>query len=499
MVKCVSLPIGMGATGRLLDKQTGDPIGGAIVVAYETALVPQYHGSSRHCSNVTTTTTNEDGKYVLPPWVSHPIFPKLNNIIPFVIAHKSGYKMNGRYHEGPHPRKFSTDDIRSGDDYLIKSDFSVKKRMEYLDYLVWRTGTCRWDEGQKKHLYPLYLELLDEAKNIAETPEDKAILQGICEQVATVSISRSESVSSRDDPFSEGARIQEYLRKNIPECLTIKIDYTEKIRFLAALETHDLKTVRQMLKDGFDVERRYKYYRTPLAIASLAGDIEMVALLLQYSADPNALDQGYKKILQQIISSDSLDQKTSVKLVSILIKGGADPHRGDEWNNTPFLDSVKSGKLDVVSTMLDLGADVSDSDPEYRTYNYRRGPALHYVTNIDMARLLIQAGADISSLGLNKKTPLISAAENRKPEVVVYLKEQGANMDAQDGSGYTALMHAVVNYNNDKMYKNRKHKTKNIIEYLVKEGAKTDIVNDWGKTALDRTTDEEIRSILQNK
>ena len=69
-------------------------------------------------------------------------------------------------------------------------------------------------------------------------------------------------------------------------------------------------------------------------------------------------------------------------------------------------------------------------------------------------------------------TPLILAVYNNQPQVVTYLIEKGAAVDAQDFSGNTALMGASFKGYTD------------VVQQLIAAGADVNLVNGNGATAL---------------
>ena len=60
------------------------------------------------------------------------------------------------------------------------------------------------------------------------------------------------------------------------------------------------------------------------------------------------------------------------------------------------------------------------------------------VGKVEVVRLLIVAGANVSHVDIDGFTPASQAARNRHWEVVHLLAEAGANFDELDASGFTA-------------------------------------------------------------
>ena len=57
---------------------------------------------------------------------------------------------------------------------------------------------------------------------------------------------------------------------------------------------------------------------------------------------------------------------------------------------------------------------------------------LHFAANIDIARSLVEKGANIEHKDLAYWTPLHHACNNRKPDVVKYLIEMGVRIEEKE-------------------------------------------------------------------
>ena len=132
--------------------------------------------------------------------------------------------------------------------------------------------------------------------------------------------------------------------------------------------------------------------------------------------------------------------------VDILLSIGINPNTqiGDRFeclykNKTLLYLATTRGHKDVAKLLLDAGADPNKAtnDPESPlSWATKRG-------DIDIMKLLLAAGADPNTPGLFRKTPLYWAA-NGHIDVVKLLLNNGANPNiAADYSGQTPLINAV--------------------------------------------------------
>ena len=102
--------------------------------------------------------------------------------------------------------------------------------------------------------------------------------------------------------------------------------------------------------------------------------------------------------------------------------------------------------------------------------------ALHlaaFFGQIDTARVLIDQGADVNAASENdlSNRPLHSAAAGRHYAVCEVLIAGGADLDAQDAHGNTALMAAAM------------HGDRGLAELLIKRSASRAVRNEAGQTA----------------
>ncbi len=130
-----------------------------------------------------------------------------------------------------------------------------------------------------------------------------------------------------------------------------------------------------------------------------------------------------------------------------------------------FIKAVKSGKTDAVGDLIKRGADVNVKSNDGWT-------ALMCTHLVDIARLLIENGADIHARGSEDQTPLIHACRYGYTPIARLLIEKGAVIDARNKEGYTALIEAALNG------------CANAALLLIESGANLNLRNESGCTAL---------------
>lgn len=142
--------------------------------------------------------------------------------------------------------------------------------------------------------------------------------------------------------------------------------------------------------------------------------------------------------------------------------------------NTPLMAAVARNNLEKVLFLINQDADLNST-------NQAGSTALIWAAalgNSEIAETLLQAGAEITQRDTAGRSPLMIASKAGNPTTVKSLLEHGARVNAaQDGGvnevGQTALHHAVSVSNNER-----------VILDLIQNGADLDALDENGKTAL---------------
>lgn len=143
-----------------------------------------------------------------------------------------------------------------------------------------------------------------------------------------------------------------------------------------------------------------------------------------------------KELLKAAISA------TKAAEIKDLIKKGADVHTQNEWGLTPIMLAAQYNPcVAVLKALLDAGADITETEPKYRSN------ALHLAANKSSSPkvidALLAAGADLNAPNYLGETPLIMAVNaNSETSVVTELIKKGADINARDYQGHSVLDYA---------------------------------------------------------
>lgn len=183
----------------------------------------------------------------------------------------------------------------------------------------------------------------------------------------------------------------------------------------AAAQMGKYEVVQQLLARKADVNQPDEAGVTPLEHAVAASHSDVAQLLLEHNADPNhqgpqgqaltiAARQGHQIMLEMLIAHGAKVNAAGV---------------------SPLHEAARLGHNGIARLLIDAKADVQHPDDQGRT------PLHHAAANghIHMVRLLIASGADINAKDQRKITPLQLALENDHLEIQKVLLSGKANVD----------------------------------------------------------------------
>lgn len=230
----------------------------------------------------------------------------------------------------------------------------------------------------------------------------------------------------------------------------------------------DVEGVRALLNLGARVDAHCtEDGRTPLHLAASSGNVEITRMLLTAQANMNALDGLNRTPLHAAVTWKAQD------VITELLNHGADPQLVDIDLMSPMSYAARMADLDLLHFMIKSGMDVNDG------VKYRFMPPLHVAVHEGkwkVVRFLLEYGADPCAKDVDGTMPLLLAAQLGHRSLVESLlnalEPDQEVLNERDNTGNTVLHYAALNG------------WLEIVEQLIQLGADVNRTDPKGFTAL---------------
>ena len=234
--------------------------------------------------------------------------------------------------------------------------------------------------------------------------------------------------------------------------------------FFTAIENGDISKVRELLKNGTDVNS-----------TNAEG----------WSALHLAVKANKPAIVKELLSNKKINMNPTLPIDSVFTDSDT------KWyadGQTPLLLAAYYGYSDIVTMLLSYGADILAKDSIDDAMAIHIASAKGYYKVVEA--ILDSAAArnskiDIVNAGDNTgTTPLMWAAMNNQVTVISILIRYKANVNMQDDDGWTPLHFAAAS------------DSYRAVEILLNNGADANIADIDVKRAVNVTTDNDIEALL---
>jgi ankyrin repeat protein len=241
-----------------------------------------------------------------------------------------------------------------------------------------------------------------------------------------------------------------------------------------AARQNDLDAAQLLIRAGAKADVATRYGVTPMYFACENGNASMIDVILRAGVSPNAANPGGETALM------TASRSGNVEAVKLLLDRGADVNAKESVRGqTALMWAVLENHPDVVKLLLARGADINvqttvsipdgtSGKPEAKSGDIgAHGPGIYRARavptpsgamtailfaardgNLEMARILVDAKADLERPSANGTRPLVVAIINNHIELAMFLLEKGADPNVSDDFYHRTPLYAAVEMRN---------------------------------------------------
>ena len=275
--------------------------------------------------------------------------------------------------------------------------------------------------------------------------------------VSGAATSEIADAAMKGDKPTVRALLQQKADVNKPQ-----IDGTTALHW--AVQSNDLETADLLIRAGANVSAANRATATPLHLASINGNAAMIERLIRAGADPNA---ALTKSADTALMMTARTGKTDA--AQVLLDSGALVNAKETWGGTTALMwAVAERHPAVVKLLIEHGADVNARSyfvpsasgrgfegtapvapkPGQPIEEFASGlltPLMFAAREDDLesARLLLAAGADVNTIGADGKDALGLAVFSGSYDLASFLIDSHSRVNQPDAQRFTPLFWAV--------------------------------------------------------
>jgi ankyrin repeat protein len=274
--------------------------------------------------------------------------------------------------------------------------------------------------------------------------------------VALLSVA-SLSAGPRESSLSEAIQAgdRQAIQKLLKDPAAVKAteaDGTTPLHW--AVRADDMETSKALLTAGANASAANRYGVTPLSLAAVNGNAALIEALLAAGASANTVVSKGQTVLMTAARTGN------PAAARVLIEHGADVNaRESQLGETALMWAASENQAEVVTLLASRGADINARSSTIQFPKDRFGlegvltilphgnwtPLMYAARDggVDAARALAKAGAEVNATDPDGTTALILAIMNAHYDTAIAILEAGADPNITDKAGMAALYAAV--------------------------------------------------------
>ena len=274
--------------------------------------------------------------------------------------------------------------------------------------------------------------------------------------VALLSVA-SLSAGPRESSLSEAIQAgdRQAIQKLLKDPAAVKAteaDGTTPLHW--AVRADDMETSKALLNAGANASAANRYGVTPLSLAAVNGNAALIEALLAAGASANTVVSKGQTVLMTAARTGN------PAAARVLIEHGADVNaRESQLGETALMWAASENQAKVVTLLASRGADINARSSTIQFPKDRFGlegvltilphgnwtPLMYAARDggVDAARALAKAGAEVNATDPDGTTALILAIMNAHYDTANAILEAGADPNITDKAGMAALYAAV--------------------------------------------------------
>jgi ankyrin repeat protein len=215
-----------------------------------------------------------------------------------------------------------------------------------------------------------------------------------------------------------------------------KVGYQENSALKSASRSGYLRLAALLIEKGANVNHVDKSKRTALMEAAMNGHSEIAELLISRGANMDIVDFQDRSALMLAILGGHAD------VAKLLIRKGANVNLADKVSGrTALMFTIQGGKFAIAKTLLQSAFSKYSRDDKILERDVN--PIFR-----ELVKLLIEHGAKVDQVeDRGGRSPLNHAIEAGYTEIARMLIESGADVNRENGSGYIPLHSAISGRN----------------------------------------------------